>query len=122
MGESSSVLATEARLNVLLDEYGRYLRNVITRLCPKDMGLQYSDIEQDARLRLWRALDSGREITDPASYIYRVAATATIDAGRRVKARREKQMRLVEDEDEGRGITAVTNPENSPDKFAYPRM
>ena len=121
MGESSSVLATEARLNVLLDEYGRYLRNVITRLCPKDMGLQYSDIEQDARLRLWRALESGREITDPASYIYRVAATATIDAVRRVKARREEQLGPVDDEDEGRGITPLANPEDSPDRIVERR-
>src|SRR6185295_16723515 len=99
----------------LLDEYGRYLRNVIARLCPKDMGLQFGDIEQDARLRLWRALESGREITDPASYIYRVAATATIDAVRRVKARREEQMGLVEEGDTGAAITLVANREDSPD-------
>jgi len=109
-------------LNVLLDEYGRYLRNVIARLCPKDMGLQCGDIEQDARLRLWRALESGREITDPASYIYRVAATATIDAVRRVKTRREEQLRLVEDNDEGGAVTLVANREDSPDRIVERRQ
>jgi len=122
MGEGSSVLTTEARLNLLLDEYGRYLRNAIARLCPKDLGLQYGDIEQDARLRLWRALESGKEIADPASYIYRVAATATIDAVRRVKARREEQLRLVEEEDEGGLITLVANREESPDRVVERRQ
>jgi RNA polymerase sigma-70 factor (ECF subfamily) len=122
MTESSSVLATEARLNILLDEYGRYLRNVIARLCPKDMGLQYGDIEQDARLRLWRALEGGIEITDPASYIYRVAATATIDAVRRVKARREEQMRLIEEDNDVGAITLVANREDAPDRIAERRL
>jgi RNA polymerase sigma-70 factor (ECF subfamily) len=117
MAESSPILGIEARLNALLEEYGIYLRNTIARLCPKDLGLQYSDIEQDARLRLWRALESGKEINDPASYIYRVAATATIDAVRRVKARREEQLRLEEDDDEGEPIKLVANQDDRPDRI-----
>lgn len=73
-----------------MDRYGRLLRAAIARQCPPDMAADCDDIKQDACIRLWRALASGREIPSLASYVYRVAATATIDAIRRVKARREE--------------------------------
>jgi RNA polymerase sigma-70 factor, ECF subfamily len=76
----------------VLEEYGRFLRSAIARICPRDMGLQFDDVEQEARLKLWRALESKRPIEDLASYIYKVAACATIDAIRRVKARREEPL------------------------------
>src|SRR5687767_10552147 len=87
-----SSVSTESRFNELIEEYGRFLRHMIIRVCPKDMGLQYDEIEQDARLRLWRALESEREIRDPASYLYRIATSATLDAIRRVRRKREEQM------------------------------
>jgi RNA polymerase sigma-70 factor, ECF subfamily len=73
-------------------EYGRLLRDAIVRTCPRHLGLQFDDLEQEARIRLWKALRSEREVRDLASYIYRVAATTTIDAIRRLKARREQQL------------------------------
>ena len=48
-------------------------------------------------LRLWRALRDERNLEDPASYIHRIAVTATIDAVRRVAARREEQLEGTED-------------------------
>jgi RNA polymerase sigma factor (sigma-70 family) len=74
----------------VMEEYGRLLRAAIARLCPAHMAAECDDIRQDATIRLWRALSSGREIPSLASYVYRIAATATIDAIRRVKARREE--------------------------------
>ena len=71
--EGISAVEAEVRFNAIVEEYGKYLRNVIGKLCPTDMGIQYNDIEQEARIRLWRALQSGKEILDPASYIYRIA-------------------------------------------------
>jgi RNA polymerase sigma-70 factor (ECF subfamily) len=91
--------AIEARWQALVEEYGRFLRRTIVRLCPRDMGLDFDDIEQEARLRLWHALRNEREITSPASYLYRIAATATVDAIRRVKARREEPLSLPGDDD-----------------------
>lgn len=82
----------EARFNAALDSFGNHLRQVIIRLCPKDLGIDHEDILQEARLKLWRALESEREIENYASYLYRVAANATVDAIRRVKARREEQI------------------------------
>jgi RNA polymerase sigma-70 factor (ECF subfamily) len=82
----------EERLEALLAKYGAFLRRTIVHVCPSSLGIQFDDVEQEARLRLWRALKAEREIANPASYLYSVAVTATIDAVRRVKARREEQL------------------------------
>ncbi|MGH9802828.1 MAG: RNA polymerase sigma factor, partial [Blastocatellia bacterium] len=83
---------TEAKFNSIVEEYGRFLRQTILRVCPRDLGLQFDEIEQEARLRIWKALESEREIRDLTSYLYRIAVTATLDAVRRVKRKREEQL------------------------------
>jgi hypothetical protein len=60
-------------------------RQTIIRICPKDLGLFYDEVEQGARLRLRRALESEREISEPASSLYRIALTVRPSAGRRSK-------------------------------------
>lgn len=108
----------EARFNAILEEYGKFLRRSIIRLCPKDLGLDFNDIEQEARLRLWRALRSEREIADLASYLYKIAATATIDALRRAKAKREQQFEATHSEESEAGeppAPLVAHPGHSPE-------
>ena len=83
---------SEQRFNEIVASYGRFLRLTIVRFCPRDLGLQYDEIEQEARLRLWKALESEREIQDLSSYLYRIAVTTTLDAVRRVKRKREEQL------------------------------
>jgi RNA polymerase sigma-70 factor (ECF subfamily) len=120
MKEKLTNVEAESRLNAILDEYGAFLRRTIAQICPKDLGIHFSDIEQEARLRLWRALQSEREIRNPASYLYRIAMTATLDAVRRIKAKREEQLRLVEDEheDEGATLALIGDPNRSPEAEA----
>ncbi len=118
-----AVTPLETRFNALLEEYGRFLRQTIIRVCPKNLGLQYDEIEQEARLRLWRALESEREIHDPASYLYRIAATATLDAVRRVKRKREEQI-ITDHDAEEENIAPhvlVTDPHRAPDREAERR-
>lgn len=79
----------DARLTQLLNEYGRVVRAALGRLRLGELGLDAAEIEQDVRIRLWRGLADERPIRDVASYVYRVASTAAIDALRRVRARRE---------------------------------
>jgi RNA polymerase sigma-70 factor, ECF subfamily len=117
MKEKLTNVEAESRLNAILDEYGAFRRRTIAHVCPKDLGIHFSDIEQEARLRLWRALQSEREIRNPASYLYRIAMTATLDAVRRIKAKREEQLRLVEDEyeEEGAPLALSSDPNRSPE-------
>ncbi len=84
--------APEARLHELLARYSVFLRHTIAKVCPRELGLACEDIEQEARIGLWTALKSEREIAFPASYIYKVAVSATIRAIRRAKARREEPL------------------------------
>src|SRR5688572_25553950 len=88
--EEREVSGSDARLQELLLRYGAFLRRTIARVCPPELGLSLDDIEQEARIALWRALKSEREIAFPASYIYRVAVSATLRAIRRARARREE--------------------------------
>jgi RNA polymerase sigma factor (sigma-70 family) len=93
----------------IMDRYGSFLHNTIARLCPKNLGLQFNDIEQEARLRLWRALESEREITSVGSYTYRIAVSVTVNAIRRIKSRREEQLDSVEQGDEpGAGLQLLS--------------
>jgi RNA polymerase sigma-70 factor (ECF subfamily) len=96
MTNKPRTVEVEERFNAIVEEFGVLLRRAIVRLCPHDRGLQFDDIEQEARMRLWRALKDEREVTNYASYLYRIAATATIDAMRRVQARHEEQLQLME--------------------------
>lgn len=114
---------TEERLNRLLAEYGDMLRSAIARTCPRELGLEVSEIEQEVRLRLWRVLESEREISHPASYFYRVAITATLDAVRRIKAKREEQLLEAEDDEAEREIPhrLTSDPARSPDRHAQTR-
>ncbi|MCG8463140.1 MAG: RNA polymerase sigma factor [Holophagales bacterium] len=85
----------DRRLAELLDEYGPWLRRRIRKICPRDMGIVPEELEQEARVRLWKALESEREIENPASYLHRIAATVTIDAMRAVRKDRERHVRAV---------------------------
>lgn len=80
----------ESRYEKLLEQYAALLRAVISRHCPSRLGIDITDVEQEARIRVWRTLAREKELTDPPSYILRIAVTAAIDAVRRVLARREE--------------------------------
>jgi RNA polymerase sigma-70 factor (ECF subfamily) len=79
----------ERRLTGLLDQYGRALRDAVARVCRGPLGLQHDEIEQEARIRLWRVLSRETSIVDVRAYLHRIVATAAIDAMRQVRSRRE---------------------------------
>lgn len=117
MADSSPASETKARFAAIVDEYGRFLRNTIAQHCPRNLGLDINDIEQEARLRLWRAIENEKDLTGAAFYIYRIAVTTTIDAVRRVLARREEQLSQDgpgEDGNENAFIQIEADPDQSP--------
>lgn len=123
MVKNSHRVEVEERFNALLDEFGQLLRRAILRHCPRNLGLQFDDIEQEARLRLWRALEREREITNHASYLYRIAATATIDAMRRAQARQEEQLHKAREEgvEESDAVALPAPLKDSPERVAESR-
>jgi RNA polymerase sigma factor (sigma-70 family) len=111
--------AIEDRLDALLTSYGAFLRGAIRRVCPATFGISVDEIEQDARIRLWHALRRERNIADPASYLYRIAATAAIDAMRRVRARREHPLTIAGSETAPEElIVEPPSPDRSPEQLA----
>lgn len=109
--------SVDARWQSLVEQYAGLLRATIARVCPHHLGLQVDDIEQEARLKLWRALKSERTIESPASYVFKTAARATIDAIRRARARREEQLGPPA-ESGGSREWEVVDPQASPEREA----
>src|SRR5256885_37454 len=109
----------DERLDALLRAYGSFLRRAIRRVCPSALGVTVDEIEQDARIRLWHALQRERDIKDPASYLYSIAATAAIDAMRRVRARRESPLvAAVAPPGEPEADAGPPSPARSPEQLA----
>jgi len=84
--------AQDDRLEQVLREYGGLLRRAIERLAPGRAGVLAEDVEQEARIRVWKALQRGTEIADFPSYLCRVALSATVDAIRVAQGRKEEPL------------------------------
>jgi RNA polymerase sigma factor (sigma-70 family) len=121
--EELPITEIEERFNIVIERYGEFLRCTISRICPRDLGIHFDDIEQEARLRLLRALRCQREITNLKSYIYRITVTTTIDVVRQVKARREDQLHLTEEAGENQLlISPAISPDELPDRIVERRQ
>lgn len=114
----NSMVTREAEFNELLEKFGGFLRRTLQRMFPRNRGLDIDDIEQEARMRLWRAIESEKKIEKVPSYIFKVAMAVTIDAVRRVKAKREDQLIEADEEHEreehGRALYLVSPERESP--------
>lgn len=75
------------RLQQLLADYGAKVRYLIERHGLGQHGIDPDDIEQEVRIRLWRALERDRNAAFRPSYIQRVVLTTVIDAIRSAKSR-----------------------------------
>ncbi|HMM57029.1 MAG TPA: sigma factor, partial [Rudaea sp.] len=72
--------ALRARLHQLLADYGARVRSLIEGHGIGQYGIDAADIEQEVRIRLWRALERDRNAAFHASYIHRTVLSAVIDA------------------------------------------
>lgn len=79
--------ARHAAFDSLLKDFGRRIRQLVESHCRGTQGLDPDDIEQEVRVRLWRALNGDRIETLGASYIQRAVVSTVIDAARRAALR-----------------------------------
>lgn len=84
--------AQQAQLERILRDYGAKLRALVRQHCSPEQGLDPDDIEQEVRIKLWKALEGEKNLDFPASYIQRIVVTTVIDALRRADARPEEPM------------------------------
>jgi len=114
----------EAQFNNIIDKYGKFLSHTVIRLCPKDLGLEFTEVEHEVRLCLRNALQHENKIQDSATFLYRIGLTAALDAVRRIKAKREEQLRLVkaEEKEEEETKTLTGDSGHSPELEAERRQ
>lgn len=82
-------------LDSVIGRFGRMLRSVGRRRGLDDADLD--EMEQEVRLRLWRALSTSDRVRDAkTSYLYQTAVSATLDMIRRRRARPEEDLDAME--------------------------
>jgi RNA polymerase sigma-70 factor (ECF subfamily) len=79
--------ALRARLHQLLADYGVKVRRLIDKHGIGQYGIDPADIEQEVRIRLWKALERDRNAAFHTSFIQRVVLTTVIDAIRMANSR-----------------------------------
>jgi RNA polymerase sigma-70 factor (ECF subfamily) len=79
--------ALRQRLHQLLADYAVKVRALIESHGIGQYGIDPADVEQEVRIRLWKALERDRNAAFHTSYIQRVVLTTVIDAIRAANAR-----------------------------------
>ncbi len=79
--------AVDARLEQVLSDFGARLGGLMRSYRLDRHGIDPADIEQEVRIRLWKAISRDRSGAFHASYVQRVVATTVIDALRRAEVR-----------------------------------
>ena len=72
-----------------LAEFGPRLRAIVRSRCPRELGIEPDEVEQEVRIRVWQALGE-HPIDHPASYLYRAAMNVIVDLLRRRRARPDR--------------------------------
>ncbi len=75
------------RLDQLLRRFAARVRAQIDSNRLIQHGIDPDDVEQEVRIRLWKALERDPNADFPASYIQKVVVTVMVDALRRAQAR-----------------------------------
>jgi RNA polymerase sigma factor (sigma-70 family) len=76
-------VANQGDFEALVRRYSRLMASAIRRVCGRRHSALVPDVEQEVHLALWKRLGSGKEISHPASYVYRVALLTALAVVRR---------------------------------------
>jgi RNA polymerase sigma-70 factor (ECF subfamily) len=116
-------LETRVQSDANVEECLEFLRKILERICPKDLGIQVDDVAQDASMKLLKALRSERKIDNLESYIYTIALNARRDAVSRVMAKREEQPFWDKNDEnyDGPGNLDPVFPRHSPERMVQLR-
>ena len=107
----------EAIFETLLGRYRGWVRSTLRKLSSRRLAADLEDLEQEVALRLWRQIRSEKQIDNPASYLYRIASSATMDALRRY-SRSPKTVDPPRDDDEDGLALDPPAPEADPERAA----
>jgi RNA polymerase sigma factor (sigma-70 family) len=105
--------AVRQRLHGLLADYGAKVRALIDSHGIGQYGIDPADIEQEVRIRLWKALERDRNAAFHTSFIQRVVLTTVIDAIRSANARPLDPLPETADTSNLAFIESAAGPERS---------
>jgi RNA polymerase sigma factor (sigma-70 family) len=100
-----------AALEALLARYALRVRRQIESHQLGRHGIDADDIEQEVRIRLWKALERDPNAVLPASYIQRVVLSVLVDAVRRAEVRATEALPEVETADAELPIEQASRPD-----------
>lgn len=87
----SQMRSPDDRFHRIFNQHRSLLRGALRSL-PRSLGpTDVDDIEQEVALRLWRALEDGREIREMGAYLRTLVRSAVLDALRKAKVRQESR-------------------------------
>jgi RNA polymerase sigma factor (sigma-70 family) len=101
------------RLDELLRRFAARVRAQIESNRLIQHGIDPDDVEQEVRIRLWKALERDPNADFPASYIQKVVVTVMVDALRRAQARPAESL-----PDEAEGEAELPDVGVRPDRSA----
>jgi RNA polymerase sigma factor (sigma-70 family) len=78
----------EESTSAVVEKFSGLIRQVIQRNLHRSDGIDFQDIEQEVRVRIWAFLKKGKKVDHLPSYIKKVAYTKTIDELRKVMKQR----------------------------------
>lgn len=99
----------DSTLRDLLAEHGTKLKAIVRARCPRALGVDPDEVEQDVRVRVWQALSRERIIDAPASYLYQTTMSVIVDHIRRRQARPD----LAASETSDEVLSTVEDPQRS---------
>lgn len=106
---------TEQRLQELLTRFGARIKAQLASNGLNLQGIDPDDVEQDVRIRLWKAIERDPNADFPASYIQRVVVTVIVDAVRRAQVRAAEPLPETDHDEE------LTQNAPGPDEVASDR-
>jgi RNA polymerase sigma-70 factor (ECF subfamily) len=102
-----------ARLEELFRTYGARVTGLLRTYGLDKHGIDPADVEQEVRIRLWKALERDRSGAFHASYVQRVVASTVIDALRRAEVRAAEPLPEEEDDSPAEFGDGPVGPEQS---------
>jgi len=104
--------SVDARLEQILRDFGSRLGGILKGYRLDRHGVDPADVEQEVRIRLWKAIARDRSGAFHASYVQKVVATTVIDALRRAEVRSAEPL-PEEDDEPGDWSEHGVSPEQS---------
>jgi RNA polymerase sigma-70 factor (ECF subfamily) len=95
--------AREKELEILLAKFSGFVRAHIQKFDVQRFGIDPDDVAQEVRIKIWKLLDSEKNIVNHASYIKKIVDSSVIDQIRRLRReeavfRQERKKQVTERE------------------------